>query len=222
MKRLLLTAGILAASLLAFVGCDTNLGINTVRGSGAINAHTINATDFTGLNISGAYEVTFRQADHFTVILEIQDNLMNYVEASVINGVLHVSGSRNFSTTWDNTPHLRVYAPYLDNLRTSGAVDAYLHLDVDTLEINTSGAADVRLEGSANTLEIRTSGASNIEAFYFIASDVTVSVSGAGEVEVHATNTLDARITGAGRVTYDGNPSVSRSVSGAGIIRSRH
>ncbi|MCL2621403.1 MAG: DUF2807 domain-containing protein [Defluviitaleaceae bacterium] len=224
MKKFLTSVFVLAASLLVFAGCDGNIGINTVRGTGSMNTHTIDASDFTGLNISGAYYVTFRQADDFSVTLEIQDNLMNYVETSVRGGVFHLGSTRNFNTARGNTPRLYVYAPTLDELRTSGAVSANVTVDLDGkhLEIHSSGAADITLVGSADSLDIRTSGASNVDAFEFIVLDATINVSGAGDVRVYASNTLDANISGAGTVRYDGNPSVSRSISGAGSIRSRN
>ena len=49
---------------------------------------------------------------------------------------------------------------------------------------------------------------------------VEISITGAGSAVVNASNTLRVAITGAGDVTYFGNPkTVERHISGAGSIR---
>ncbi|MCL2854839.1 MAG: DUF2807 domain-containing protein [Defluviitaleaceae bacterium] len=221
MKRILLTAFILTAALLVFAGCNIN-ATNSIRGTGSMTTQNINATDFAGIDIGGSYVLNFRQADHFAVTLEIQENLFRYVDATVRNGVLRISSDRNFNTTSANRPRLYVYAPYLDNLRVSGAVDADMTLDVERLEIDIAGAANVNLTGSADRLNIISSGASDLNAFDFIARDVFVNISGAGNADVYATDALEARISGAGIIRYDGNPQVTRNVSGVGSVRSRN
>jgi hypothetical protein len=48
---------------------------------------------------------------------------------------------------------------------------------------------------------------------------VNVDLSGAGDVHVHATESLDASVSGAGRVLYPGDPAdVKTDVSGAGTV----
>jgi len=41
---------------------------------------------------------------------------------------------------------------------------------------------------------------------------------GAAGVDVYATDELDVTVSGAGRVTYSGNPKVNKRVSGAGQV----
>ena len=54
------------------------------------------------------------------------------------------------------------------------------------------------------------------------AEDVELSVTGAGKADITATNSLKAAITGAGKVTYGGNPpTVQKNVTGAGKIEPR-
>jgi hypothetical protein len=55
-----------------------------------------------------------------------------------------------------------------------------------------------------------------------MAQDVEISVTGAGKADVYASNLLRAAITGAGNVSYHGNPkSVEKKIAGAGKIEAR-
>ncbi|MCL2499396.1 MAG: DUF2807 domain-containing protein [Defluviitaleaceae bacterium] len=212
---------ILAASVL-LTGCVSVGGnVKTVRGTGSMVTHTIDAADFTAIEMDGAYNMTFRQSDVFSVTLEIQSNLYRHVEIGVERGVLTVGSDRNFSTTPANTPRLIIYAPDLNGLDVSGAVNANISLDTDRLNVGIAGAAKLTLEGSANRLNIAAAGATSVSAFDFTANAVTVNVAGAGNVDVYASETLDVTISGAGRVRYDGNPDLTRNVTGVGVVTRR-
>ena len=86
--------------------------------------------------------------------------------------------------------------------------------------MQSSGAADVMLEGAVDELLADTSGASDLKARALQARVVQISITGAGSAVVNATDTLRVAITGAGDVTYFGNPkTVEKHITGAGSIR---
>jgi hypothetical protein len=61
-----------------------------------------------------------------------------------------------------------------------------------------------------------------LQAGDLMAQDVEISVTGAGKADVYASNLLRAAITGAGNVSYHGNPkSVEKKIAGAGKIEAR-
>jgi len=220
MKKCIFALLLLSAALLVLGGCirgDRAL----VRGEGPRVAHTLDVAGFTGLSIAGAHDLTFRQAPHFSVVLEIQANLFEFLEAEVVNGVLEIDYSRSFTTGRNHTPRLTIYAPDLNFLSVAGAVDADMELNVDTLIISLAGAANLNMVGSAQLLTFSVAGAANVNAFDMHAVDATVSVAGTGLVEVYASNTLDISIAGVGRVRYDGDATVTRSTAGLGSIRRR-
>ena len=92
----------------------------------------------------------------------------------------------------------------------------------DRFALETSGATKVSLAGKVNRLLASLTGASKLDAADFPAEDVEISVTGAGKADVTATNLLRAAITGAGKVSYGGNPkSVEKKITGAGKISPR-
>lgn len=48
--------------------------------------------------------------------------------------------------------------------------------------------------------------------------NVSISVSGSGDVQVHATSYLKAKVSGSGDIYYKGSPSLHQSVSGSGSV----
>ncbi|MCL2753079.1 MAG: DUF2807 domain-containing protein [Defluviitaleaceae bacterium] len=222
MKRVIFTVAATIVALFVFVGCNISSS-GSVRGTGPMVLHPINASNFTGINISGGYDITWINSPNFNVTLEIQENLFGYVETSVSNGVFSLSSSRGFNTSGGNTPRLRIYAPFIDNIVLSGAADitGWDTLDQNSLSINISGAADIELEGRVENLHINVSGASNVSLFDLVATHAVIDVSGASDVDIHATETLNITLSGVGNVRYDGNPTITRNVSGLGVIRAR-
>ena len=53
------------------------------------------------------------------------------------------------------------------------------------------------------------------------AKTAEVTINGAGNAEVNATEHLKVTISGSGNVTYAGKPSIEQSIFGAGSVRSR-
>jgi hypothetical protein len=203
-------------------GCSVNTSNGrTVRGTGRLVEYTLDVAGFTGIETGGAYILTFRQAPTFSVTLEIQKNLFRHVEAEVRGGILYVDSNRPFNTTSGNTPRLVVSAPDLNSLAIAGAVSANIELETDRLHVNVTGAASLTLTGTANRMDISSAGAANVNAFEMITNHVTINTAGAGNIDVYASETLDVTITGAGRVRYDGDPQLTRSILGVGMVTKR-
>jgi len=221
MKKFVLLTLASVLALAIFSSCTINSGLNSITGEGDMEMHTIDATDFTGINLGGAFDVVFRQAPEFSVELEIQSNLFAHVETEVRNNVLRIDSNRNFNTVRGNTPRLTITAPDLDSLNVRGAANADFILDADNLSIEVTGAANITLEGTANRLNITSSGAANIDAFDLIAQNANITLNGAGNIDVYAAETLDARLNGVGRIRYDGDATVNRTVAGLGRISRR-
>ena len=104
-----------------------------------------------------------------------------------------------------------ITSPSLNQVELSGAVKfTASQLSGTTFALETSGATKVTLSGKVNRLLASLTGASKLMAADLPADTVEMSVTGAGKADVTASNVLRAAITGAGKVTYGGNPKVSR------------
>ena len=62
--------------------------------------------------------------------------------------------------------------------------------------------------------------AGNVKNFGLTSRETIVTIDGAADVEVTATELLDVQINGAGEVRYRGNPAtVNTNINGAGEVR---
>lgn len=89
-----------------------------------------------------------------------------------------------------------------------------------TFALESKGAAEVILDGSIDRLLVDMTGASQLAADGLQAKTAEISTTGAGNADVAVTDTLKVVITGAGKVTYSGNPPIiKKQITGAGSIR---
>jgi len=215
---------------------------NAVHGTGDNVTRDFAVGSFTGINIVGEYVVVYRQAQENSITVRMQENLFNYFNTTIENGILRVYSDRNFRTTNENTPRIYVYAPYLslaafagsaqlenwDIVRTtnlhvsvSGAASGNLPLEADNVEINIAGAGSIDVTGTADTARISIAGAGDVDASGLQTRAAWADIAGAGTIEIAVSDTLDATISGTGNVWYVGNPQVNRSVAGIGRVQQR-
>ncbi|MCL2580773.1 MAG: DUF2807 domain-containing protein [Oscillospiraceae bacterium] len=242
MRRKLIAALSLLLCVVMLSGC---LGVTIgsmgsgVRGEGPMVVFPVATGEFTAVNVGGAFEISYRQADTSSVTLEIQENLFELIEFNVIDGVLNIDSTGSFTIDWGNSPRLTIYAPTLEQLTLTGAVStgewdiitaesflldlsgaasATIPMAVNSLTLDISGAGSLSLNGTADVADIQSTGAASIDAGRLQTRIATVAVSGAGSVTIATSEQLSASISGAGSLHYIGNPTVSQSVSGAGSI----
>jgi hypothetical protein len=89
-----------------------------------------------------------------------------------------------------------------------------------TFALESKGASEVILDGTIDRLLADMTGASQLAADGLQAKTAEISTTGAGDADVSVSDTLKVVITGAGKVTYSGNPpTIKKQITGAGSIR---
>lgn len=211
MKRTTITCSF-ALCLLALTACH-----HGVRGSGVRKTETRDLAAFTAIETSGAFEVRVDCQKPASFEIEADDNLLPLVQTEVRDGVLRVTTTKSYSSNGEIV--LRITVPDLARVKSTGAGKFNIsNLKNDQFEVQSTGAATVVASGQSKSVTIGSTGAGKIDAHDLRASDATVKVTGAAGVDVYATDALDVTVSGAGRVTYSGNPKVSKKVSGAGQV----
>jgi hypothetical protein len=116
-----------------------------------------------------------------------------------------------------------VTTPSLTSLAVSGAGDIKVAgIANDDLTLTVPGVGAITATGSTSVLHVKVGGAGEVAAKDLAAKDATVEVSGTGDATVRATQSLDARISGAGSIEVHGRPArIKKSVTGVGDIRIR-
>ena len=211
----LLTLATLALLLVLMSGCR----LAGVKGNGDIKSETRPIGDFTTLEASGAYEVTWTYGAP-ALQITADSNLLKLIDTDHDGKQLKIEWEKQMRPT--RTIKVRISSSALSGAELNGAVRlnaADMRTPQFVLEAN--GATRVNLKGTLDGLAASMNGASRLEAEELRSRVAELSITGAGRADVNASELLRVAISGAGRVTYSGAPRVQKDVTGAGRISRR-
>ena len=192
-----------------------------VKGSGNIASETRDVGSFSGVDVSGVFQVEITAQKDFTIEIEADDNLLSLIKTEVRGGVLRIETEKRVSTS--NPLKIRVSAPDIDSIEASGASKVSLTgVKNDELRVDTSGASKINISGETVNLLIEVSGASSIDAENLKAENANVDACGASHVSVFATGELKSDASGASKIVYSGSPkNIEKKSSGASSVREK-
>ena len=219
-----LLVGVVLSNLTSFGGFSGRLfsfNMRGEKGSGNVRTENREVSEFKAVDVSGAFEVEIIVQKDFSVEVEADDNLLQYIKTEVNGETLKINSEKSFKT--GNPLKVRITAPDIDNLDLSGASKVSLvNLNNDSLDLDSSGASKIRIEGTTKTFTVDMSGASKLDAENLKAENVSVDSSGASSASVFVTNELKANLSGATNVVYAGSPkSVEKKISGASSVKEK-
>lgn len=210
-----------------------------IEGSGAVKTEPRSVSDFHAIDLSLAGDVEFSVADHYSVEVQAQENLLPILKTEVENGKLKIYFSENVRQS--EGIKIRVSAPSFDalDLAGSGSMRAMTAVKSSKMDMDVSGSGNVyisqgefgdmncdisgsggiELGGTANSLDVDVSGSGEVNAKELTANSLKAEVAGSGTISCHVVQTLKADIAGSGEVFYSGNPTVEADVSGSGKVR---
>lgn len=190
---------LLIMMVLLLSACDWHT-TRTVIGSGNIETEEIDASGFSGINVTGKCNVDFTIADTFSVKLHAQQEVLNVMTCRVVSGILQIGFDRDYNVNTDKEISATIMAPSISF-------------------VGITGAGDYVLRGSKQArLDIQITGAGNIKAFDMEVDACSIGISGSGNCEVNVNQSLQVDISGVGNVFYMGEPEVSSVISGVGNI----
>lgn len=212
-----------------------------IQVSGNVVTEEFSITGFDQVEVSHAFTADIRQGGEFSVIIDIDESLIEYLQVVKEGSTLKIGlePDRRYVIT-DAARRAEVTMPDLTGLDLSGASRATisgfkssaaltvgvsgasgLRGDIECADarFDISGASDLTLRGSAEDVIIDASGASRVDLSGFPVADASVEASGASRVTVNASGRLDVDASGASHVTYLGRPSLGTiDTSGASSV----
>ena len=207
---------LLAACVVVVVGCH----LPGVRGNGEIKTEEREVGAFANLDVGGAFEIEWESGSP-ALRITTDENLLPYIENNVSDDTLRLHTREHVWPT--HGIKVVISSPTRTGGRTRGAVKLTVkQLSGPTFALESKGASEISLDGKVDRLLVDMTGASQLAADGLQAKTAEISTTGAGDAEVAVTDTLKVVITGAGKVTYSGNPAtINKQITGAGSIRHR-
>lgn len=224
MFKLRMPVLLVVAALLA--GC----GAVSLTGSGNVVTQEQAITGFDKIGVSQGFQVEVRQGDTFSVIIRVDDNIVEHLEVARKGDTLKIGLKPNRSYRLKNTTlEAEVTMPTLVGLDLSGGSRATItgftstedfdadlsggshvrgDVEAGNAKLDLSGGSHLTLSGSAQDLKLDASGGGQIDLGDFSVVDADVEMSGGGRATVNASGKLDANASGGSHVYYVGNPTL--------------
>jgi len=212
-KLLVVLAVIMAAGLLT--------ACTVVKGSGLLKTEEMDFSDFTRVEVDGAFEVEIVQSEWFSVSITVDDNLFDYIQVSKHGATLKI-GIKPAVIFHSAIQRVEIIMPELLGLEISGATQGVVtgFESMEDLDIEVSGASSLELEGIvAGDMTFDISGASQV-AGEVGAGDVELGVSGASTVRLWGTaGDMELDVSGASNAELDDFPVSNADVNLSGASR---
>jgi hypothetical protein len=214
-----------------------------ITGSGNVVTQEEAITGFDKVDISYSFEANISQGDTFSVVIRVDDNLVEYLQVVKLGNTLQIGLVPNHPDIRSATLEAEVTMPELAGLDLTGAshvtitgfksaqalvVDAsgasHLRGDIEAgdLTFNLDGGSEVMLTGSAENATIKASGSGEIDLSAFSVVDANVEAGGASQVTVNVSGRLDVDASNGAEVYYLGSPTLGTiKESGGAEVRPR-
>lgn len=226
-------------TLLLLLGVTISSCHDLVDGTaGAVVSETRQEPVFHSINMEGNVDVFISYDTASTIRVEAGENLIDYIETSVVgnellvyeapNNVVNAKPIRVYITmdslvnvTMEGSGDLDVNDMISNNLNilSIGSGDVNFEIDANSINYDSRGSGDARFVGNVTALNVLLEGSGDFMGRYLYSYDTNVEIEGSGDAIVNASNSLIVEIIGSGDVTYYGNPaSVTTTILGSGNV----
>lgn len=210
--------------ILALIMTSCLKSIFCVRGDGIMETETRRITSFDEIENSTSFDIIYRKADTLGIIINAEQNIMDYIETNVYDNCLEITISpATICLDYTERPLITVSSPSLEKVYNSGS-GAFIgdELSGETVTAKASGSGDITIEmvNGAN-IEIKISGSGNIELKTAVCSNYDCLITGSGDATVNGVcENAHLKITGSGNI-YAGDfitSTASVIISGSGNV----
>lgn len=219
-------------SIILFTSCNMNAqwwGSKKISGNGNMVTDSRKTSDYDEVLLVGSLDVEIISGKEGELKVNAESNLQEYITTEVKNGKLKISVKDGISLDPSRNMDIKITVPVetistlsltgsgdlynseilrSENLKISvvGSGDMVLNLDAKEITGAITGSGDVKLIGDATSLNCKVTGSGDFMAYNLKAKNVDAAVMGSGDISVFASQSLKARVSGSGDISYRGNP----------------
>ena len=188
------------------------------EGNGKAMTQARPLTDFSAINIDGAFTITIELQQERTLTIKGDENLLSRFVTTVEGQTLFVRTQGAICPKI--SPEIRLTNDSLISLLADGSTDIQIsHLKNTTFTVNAGGSSDLKLSGTSEKFIGTFEGANSLRAREFQTQETTIRIHGTGEAVLNVSKKLVAEVNGVGNIQYVGNPPiVEKHITGAGNI----
>jgi hypothetical protein len=205
---------VLGAGALLLSACDEWVGI---RGNGHMVTDRRPIAEFTEIAASGGVRIEW-QSGPPALTITTDENLLPYIDNHISGNMLRLHNRDRVRPT--HGIKVMVSSAKLNGADLSGAVDLIArNVSGPKFYVRARGASDITIDGNVEEFLGDLSGATDLRAEKLQTKAIALSSTGASSARVSVSDALRVSITGAGDVTYFGNPkTIEKHITGAGSV----
>lgn len=194
--------------MLTLTGCvSSGIGLTGIEGSGNVVAVEYELDDFDKIEVHHAFDLVVSQGDEVSAVIDIDDNLVDYLDVYVKADTLHIGMKSRTGGYRNATFKAYVTSVQLDSFEGSGATSTVFEKDLnfgDRMSIDLSGASDLKGHVEAEHIILEMNGASEYDGS-FHGRVLDLSLSGASDAGFDGeADTCDLNISGASSLNASG------------------
>jgi putative autotransporter adhesin-like protein len=187
-------------------------------GSGVPGSQVRHLASFSRIELAGANTVSISVGAAQLVTIRGDDNLLDRVTTTVADRTLTIGNRGSVRTNAPMSVDVAVPRLAVVSLSGSGTI-SFVGVRAPAFLVELSGAGTIQAAGSVNRSSATLSGTGTIDLGGLIARHATAVLHGSGTIDVHASGSLDATITGVGSIECAGSPpKIRRTITGTGAI----
>lgn len=199
---------------------------------------------FTGIKLAGFGNLHIKQGDEVTLTIKAPAALLRKIKTDVTGGTLKIGFRFAIAAWFRSARNIRefeflVTVPRLEKivssgaghiksdntlvgkmleLKTNGAGDMELDLEMEEIVSQVAGAGSIILRGAAKRQEVMITGAGKFDAFDMQTNAALIDSKGSGQCNITVKDSLNVTIKGVGKVKYRGQPKITSKITGLGNL----
>lgn len=225
--------------MLMFQGCVNNLQPG-IKGEGEVVRRELEFPPIYGVRSSISGDIILAQGHDRPQEVTVfgQENILDLLEMEVNDGILDIGFREPVGSydelrielvvrtlayvSLDGSGTIKSPATFYKlnelNVNMNGSGEIMLKPEALTIHTAINGSGNISLYGIADKLFAAINGSGDIKCFGLVANDCDATIAGSGDVELIATESLNARIVGSGDIRYRGNPTIKKVINGSGNL----
>ncbi|MFB0938511.1 MAG: hypothetical protein ACJAV9_000586 [Urechidicola sp.] len=212
-----------------------------IQGNGNVVSDDRNiSSNFSGIEVSQGIQVRISQGNETKLTVEADENIIDLLITEIDGDILKIyfeknvnRATRNIYLTVEKLNSIRttsgahvkndgVFKTKTLSLDSSSGSHILLDLNVSEVTASASSGADIELSGSSDEFRGDASSGSHIDADELNSKIATADVSSGANINVYASQELNAKASSGGDIDYYGSPEVVNKSKSSGGSISKH
>ncbi len=212
-----------------------------IQGNGNVVSDDRNiSSNFSKIKVSQGIQVNISQGNDTELTVEADENIIDLLITEIDGDVLKIffeknvnRATRNVYLTVDKLNSIRtssgalvksdrVFKTKTLSLDSSSGSHILLDLNVSEVTASSSSGANIELSGSSNEFKGDASSGSDIDAHKLNSKIATADVSSGANINVQASDELNAQASSGGSINFYGNPEIINKSKSSGGSISKH